>query len=249
MVCPCSQVHILSPFIMNGVCVQWKGRINLEKLDGIGCLEFDEERAMVRTHIELVFFSPPPPIVFYDDDDTSVRVGYTRLFVTMILNYSFVCSRLLWWLRPRWFFIARRHFSFFFSKLLSVSGDISTEADIFYNLIETADGLYFIARKTYTKRRAVFFCRSKHVEKSQNHYRGIILNATTVIRCVTRVTSEAVHSYVSLTLSPEMLASLPTFDSGESATEDCLHAHNETWVPLAYDFCFLFSRHIPRVTV
>lgn len=33
---------------MNGVCVQWKGRINLEKLDGIGCLEFDEERAMVR---------------------------------------------------------------------------------------------------------------------------------------------------------------------------------------------------------
>jgi len=32
---------------MNGVCVQWKGRINLEKLDGIGCLEFDEERAMV----------------------------------------------------------------------------------------------------------------------------------------------------------------------------------------------------------
>lgn len=42
------QVHILSPFIMNGVCVQWRGRINLEKLDGIGCLEFDEERAMVR---------------------------------------------------------------------------------------------------------------------------------------------------------------------------------------------------------
>jgi len=32
---------------MNGVCVQWKGRINLDKLDGIGCLEFDEERAMV----------------------------------------------------------------------------------------------------------------------------------------------------------------------------------------------------------
>lgn len=40
---------------MNGVCVQWKGRINLEKLDGIGCLEFDEERAMVRYIISLTF--------------------------------------------------------------------------------------------------------------------------------------------------------------------------------------------------
>jgi len=52
------QVHILSPFIMNGVCVQWKGRINLEKLDGIGCLEFDEERAMVRYlyHIIINFY-------------------------------------------------------------------------------------------------------------------------------------------------------------------------------------------------
>ena len=39
---------------MNGVCVQWKGRINLEKLDGIGCLEFDEERAMVRYIIILL---------------------------------------------------------------------------------------------------------------------------------------------------------------------------------------------------
>jgi len=36
---------------MNGVCVRWKGRIDLEKLDGIGCLEFDEERAMVSVYI------------------------------------------------------------------------------------------------------------------------------------------------------------------------------------------------------
>jgi hypothetical protein len=42
-----AQVHILSHFIMNGVCVRWKGRIDLDKLDGTGCLEFDEERAMV----------------------------------------------------------------------------------------------------------------------------------------------------------------------------------------------------------
>lgn len=34
---------------MNGVCVRWKGRIDLDKLDGTGCLEFDEERAMVST--------------------------------------------------------------------------------------------------------------------------------------------------------------------------------------------------------
>ncbi|XP_050527927.1 protein big brother-like [Daktulosphaira vitifoliae] len=44
-------VHILSPFIMNGVCVQWRGRINLEKLDGVGCLEYDEERAMIEHQI------------------------------------------------------------------------------------------------------------------------------------------------------------------------------------------------------
>lgn len=42
-----SQVHLQSHFIMNGVCVRWKGRIDLDKLDGTGCLEFDEERAMV----------------------------------------------------------------------------------------------------------------------------------------------------------------------------------------------------------
>lgn len=35
---------------MNGVCVRWKGRIDLDKLDGTGCLEFDEERAMVCTN-------------------------------------------------------------------------------------------------------------------------------------------------------------------------------------------------------
>ena len=30
---------------MNGVCVTWRGWIDLERLDGVGCLEFDEERA------------------------------------------------------------------------------------------------------------------------------------------------------------------------------------------------------------
>nr|XP_006113875.1 core-binding factor subunit beta isoform X1 [Pelodiscus sinensis] len=31
--------------ILNGVCVIWKGWIDLQRLDGMGCLEFDEERA------------------------------------------------------------------------------------------------------------------------------------------------------------------------------------------------------------
>ncbi|CAG9099391.1 unnamed protein product [Plutella xylostella] len=39
------KVHIVSRFIMNGVCVRWRGWLNLEKLDGAGCLELDEERA------------------------------------------------------------------------------------------------------------------------------------------------------------------------------------------------------------
>uniref|UniRef100_A0A4W3HF58 Core-binding factor subunit beta n=1 Tax=Callorhinchus milii TaxID=7868 RepID=A0A4W3HF58_CALMI len=31
--------------ILNGVCVIWKGWIDLQRLDGMGFLEFDEERA------------------------------------------------------------------------------------------------------------------------------------------------------------------------------------------------------------
>lgn len=30
---------------MNGVCVRWRGWIDLDRLDGIGCLEYDEEHA------------------------------------------------------------------------------------------------------------------------------------------------------------------------------------------------------------
>ncbi|KAF7266926.1 hypothetical protein GWI33_019800 [Rhynchophorus ferrugineus] len=31
---------------MNGVCVRWRGWIDLERLDGVGCIEFDEEAAL-----------------------------------------------------------------------------------------------------------------------------------------------------------------------------------------------------------
>jgi len=39
------KVHIRSPFILNGVCVRWKGYLDLERLDGVGAIEFDEETA------------------------------------------------------------------------------------------------------------------------------------------------------------------------------------------------------------
>lgn len=40
-------MHIVSRFIMNGVCVRWRGWIDLERLDGAGCLELDEDRAAI----------------------------------------------------------------------------------------------------------------------------------------------------------------------------------------------------------
>ncbi|XP_063704729.1 protein big brother [Culicoides brevitarsis] len=39
------KVHIKSHFIMNGVCIKFRGWLDLERLDGIGCLELDEKRA------------------------------------------------------------------------------------------------------------------------------------------------------------------------------------------------------------
>ncbi|KAB7494785.1 Protein big brother [Armadillidium nasatum] len=39
------KVQLRSSFILNGVCVRWKGWIDLERLDGVGCLEYDEENA------------------------------------------------------------------------------------------------------------------------------------------------------------------------------------------------------------
>ncbi|KAJ6638321.1 Protein big brother [Pseudolycoriella hygida] len=39
------KVHIKSHFIMNGVCVKFRGWLDLERLDGVGCLEYDEKRA------------------------------------------------------------------------------------------------------------------------------------------------------------------------------------------------------------
>ena len=41
------QVFLDSPIIINGLCVRWKGYINMEKLDGVGGFRFDEEFARV----------------------------------------------------------------------------------------------------------------------------------------------------------------------------------------------------------
>ncbi|XP_074644810.1 core-binding factor subunit beta-like isoform X2 [Tubulanus polymorphus] len=45
------KVHLRSRFIMNGVCVQWRGWIDLQRLDGTGCLEYDDERAQVEDSV------------------------------------------------------------------------------------------------------------------------------------------------------------------------------------------------------
>ncbi|XP_032227728.1 core-binding factor subunit beta isoform X2 [Nematostella vectensis] len=39
------KVHIKSHFILNGVCIIFKGWIDLQRLDGIGYIEYDEEKA------------------------------------------------------------------------------------------------------------------------------------------------------------------------------------------------------------
>lgn len=55
-----SQVYLKAPMILNGVCVIWKGWIDLQRLDGMGYLEYDDERAQVSrpfSHIQLFFFS------------------------------------------------------------------------------------------------------------------------------------------------------------------------------------------------
>lgn len=46
-VCLSPQVYLKAPMILNGVCVIWRGWIDLQRLDGMGYLEYDQERAQV----------------------------------------------------------------------------------------------------------------------------------------------------------------------------------------------------------
>jgi len=53
------KVHISSSFILNGVCVRWRGWLDLERLDGSGLLELDEalmlrEEANLQKHLHMV---------------------------------------------------------------------------------------------------------------------------------------------------------------------------------------------------
>ena len=41
------KVYLRAPLILNGVCVCYKGWINTNRLDGMGHIEFDEERAQI----------------------------------------------------------------------------------------------------------------------------------------------------------------------------------------------------------
>ncbi|KAK2164597.1 hypothetical protein LSH36_61g04014 [Paralvinella palmiformis] len=44
-------VHLKSQFIMNGVCVIWRGWLDLQRLDGAGRLDFDEDRARIEDQL------------------------------------------------------------------------------------------------------------------------------------------------------------------------------------------------------
>lgn len=45
------KVHLRSSMIIDGVCIRWRGWIDLERLDGIGCLEYDEDRGRIEDAI------------------------------------------------------------------------------------------------------------------------------------------------------------------------------------------------------
>jgi len=45
------KVHIVAPFILNGVCVRWYGWIDLQKLEGFGKIEFDQEAAKLEESV------------------------------------------------------------------------------------------------------------------------------------------------------------------------------------------------------
>ncbi|XP_047740659.1 protein big brother-like, partial [Hyalella azteca] len=48
------KAHIRSSFILNGVCVRWRGWLDLERLDGLGVVEYDEESALVSLVIIII---------------------------------------------------------------------------------------------------------------------------------------------------------------------------------------------------
>lgn len=57
-------MHIKSGFILNGVCVLWRGWLDLQRLEGFGCLEFDEYRAYLEDAMakQQACNNPAPPL-------------------------------------------------------------------------------------------------------------------------------------------------------------------------------------------
>ncbi|XP_033625939.1 core-binding factor subunit beta-like isoform X2 [Asterias rubens] len=45
------RVHLKTRFILNGVCVVWRGWVDLQRLDGIGYVEYDEDKARVEDSV------------------------------------------------------------------------------------------------------------------------------------------------------------------------------------------------------
>lgn len=60
------QVYLKAPMILNGVCVIWKGWIDLQRLDGMGYLEYDDERAQVSPVLLFTQMSFPRQETNYD---------------------------------------------------------------------------------------------------------------------------------------------------------------------------------------
>ncbi|XP_065517067.1 core-binding factor subunit beta-like isoform X2 [Lathamus discolor] len=67
------KVYLKAPMILNGVCVIWKGWIDLQRLDGMGCLEFDEERAQEDALAQQAFEEARRRTREFEDRDRSHR--------------------------------------------------------------------------------------------------------------------------------------------------------------------------------
>lgn len=88
------QVFIKSRFIMNGVCVVWKGWLDLQRLDGAGYLEFDEDKAKVSLlTIQLTSF-------------LTFLLFQCRVFLLIIVsqNICIPCNYIVS-IHPGWFFL------------------------------------------------------------------------------------------------------------------------------------------------
>lgn len=84
---------------MNGVCVVWKGWLDLQRLDGAGYLEFDEDKAKVslltiQLTSFLTFFTLSMPCIF-----THYRKS-KHLCLLRCIPCNYIVS-----IHPGWFFL------------------------------------------------------------------------------------------------------------------------------------------------